>query len=63
MKTEEWKTYLARIHPNDGAVDKVIETGFAGHLCFKGDDVYMYNGGEGTWNWDTLKRIRDVFRR
>jgi len=57
------RTYLARIHPGDGTVEKVIETGFAGHLCFMGDDLYLYNGGEGTADFTTLKRIRSVFRR
>lgn len=63
VRSGDNKTYLARIHPDDGAVEKVVETGYAGHLCFKGDDVYMYNGGEGSWKWDTLKRIRKVFQR
>lgn len=61
IEAPEGETWLARIHPKDGRVEKVRETDFAGHLCFMDGDIYMYNGGEAGNNFITIKRIRDIF--
>jgi len=54
--------WLARINPQDGTVEKIMEMDKRGRMFFVGDDLYIYNGGRQYFGgFAGILRIRNVF--